>query len=152
MTPRDFFNRISYLQYPIMLAALGYCVKPMFGGLDQLRGNLPAVVGDFNTALMFMGVGIGVSTLQDTTKVQNEFSRKVWTHPGRTRWALGIITAQVLFFLGLGIAGYILANDSPLTQLSIGLFVLGLGMLSFLKAAIEMAQHHGAKAAAGGER
>ncbi|RUT67572.1 hypothetical protein D0817_25745, partial [Flavobacterium cupreum] len=63
------FQVISYLQYPLLVVALGYMVYPYFAGFDTFWASI-------NNALIFVGMAISFSTLQDTTKTQNNFSKK----------------------------------------------------------------------------
>lgn len=135
---RAFFHRVSYLQYPCMLGALAVLAQPYFTDFATL-------FTDFNTALMLLGLGTGLASLQDTTKVQNELSRRVWNHPRWSRWTLAVISAMVVFFLAVGALLWFVGSDSRLGELAVGLLVFGIGLLGFLKAAIEMAEHHAAK-------
>jgi len=131
----ELFQKISYLQYPAMLAALAYAAKPAFTGLA-------GVFDDANYALLYMGIGIGLSSLQDPTRTQNEVSRKVWQDPRKGFLFLMLIAGQALVMMVAGLVGSYFAGDSALNQLSLGLFSLGLGMLGLLKTAIDMHEHH----------
>lgn len=131
----ELFQKISYLQYPAMLAALAYAVKPAFTGLA-------GIFDDANYALLYMGIGIGLSSLQDPTRTQNEVSRKVWQNPRKGFLFLVLIAGQAFLMMLVGLVGSYFAEDSALNQLSLGLFSLGLGMLGLLKTAIDMYEHH----------
>jgi hypothetical protein len=63
---RKLFHYISYLQYPLMLVGLFFCYKPFISDINSLWV-------EFNRAMVFMGLGISMSTLQDTAKTQNTF-------------------------------------------------------------------------------
>jgi hypothetical protein len=65
------FHYISYLQYPLMMIAMLFALKPYIFGFETL-------FSDFNKMLVFMGLGISFSTLQDTTKTQNKLSLKIY--------------------------------------------------------------------------
>ncbi len=132
---RQVFQWLSYLQYPAMLVAFGYAALPLFKGLD---GMLDA----FNSALLYAGVGIGLSSLQDPTRTQNDVSRRVWEDPRKGYWMLWLLTVQALLPIVLGLAGTALASSAALSQLSLGLVAFGLGMIGLLKTAIEMREHH----------
>ena len=134
-SPRRFFHAASYLQYPFLLPAGFYAIKPYFNGFSTL-------FADFNLALLYAGVAIGFSSLQDPTTTQNEMSRKVWEDPRKGSWAIGIFTATVVLCIGGGLAGLYMAEDSPWSQLAMGLVGLGLGMFGLLKTAIEMFENH----------
>lgn len=133
--PRDVFQTVSYLQYPLMLVALGYAIKPLVTGLDGL-------LDDANYALLYMGIGIGLSSLQDPTRTQNEISRKVWQNPRKGMVMLWVLAFYAFGMIIVGLLGSYLSSTSAINQLSLGLFSLGLGMIGLLKTAIEMFEHH----------
>ncbi|WP_024869447.1 hypothetical protein [Pseudoxanthomonas suwonensis] len=131
---RRLFQAASYLQYPFMLLALFYVMRPYFTGFAS-------IFADFNLALLHAGVGIGFSSLQDPTTTQNEVSRKVWEDPRKGNLAIGIIVGAVALALGGGLAGLYLGG-ARWSQLAMGLVGLGLGLFALLKTAIEMFEHH----------
>lgn len=118
-----------------MLFALYFAAKPYFN-------DFAIDFGDLNNVLIFMGLGISFSSLQDTSKTQNSFSRTIWEDPRKGKLFLILISFLVSFILIMGILGYFSSNDSKLKELSIGLIVLGIGMIGFLKASIEMFENH----------
>jgi hypothetical protein len=130
------FQVISYLQYPLMVAGLFYCFKPL------LSLELSKLFADLNIALAFFGLGLSFSTLQDTTKTQNEFSKRIYKNPRYSKWFLMAIFVQVLLFSVLGLIGLFQSDESPLKQIALGLISIGIGMIGMLKAAGEMAHHH----------
>jgi len=75
------FHLVSYLQYPFHLWGLYHIVKVyivLFGGFD---GNLEPMLPDIQNSLIFMGIGMSFSTLQDTKKTQNNISKKNMAEP-----------------------------------------------------------------------
>ena len=132
---KQIFQAISYLQYPLMLAGLGWMVYPYFAGCDTFWTSL-------NNALVFMGLGISFSTLQDTTKTQNNFSKKIWEDPRKGMLALMVIAGTTLVFLTVGMFGFFLSEGGILKEVSFGTLMLGLGYVGLLKSAIEMHDHH----------
>jgi magnesium-transporting ATPase (P-type) len=135
MNFKTLFHYISYLQYPLMLIGLYFAFKPYFLGIEQLRENPDLIFKNLNSLLIFMGLGVSFSSLQDTTKTQNKFSEKIWKNPKKGK-------LMIVFFLTFGLIGYYFAKVGVLKELSIGIIVLGLGMFGFLKAAIEMFENH----------
>lgn len=129
---KKLFHWISYLQYPLMLVGLFFCFKPIFGDINSLWI-------EYNKALVFMGLGISMSTLQDTTTTQNTFSKRIYQNPRHARLFLIIIFLQVVFFTVSGLYGLFLSDQSPMKDLSLGLISIGIGMIGMLKAAGEMA-------------
>lgn len=132
---KDLFHKISYLQYPLMLVGLYYAVRPYIVGFDTLFENL-------NTLLIFMGLGISFSTLQDTSKVQNEASRRIWEDPKKGKFFLTFMSIFTLFLISLGLLGYFAAPNEILQELSFGLIVLGIGFMGMVKSAVEMFENH----------
>lgn len=129
------FQVISYLQYPLLVVALGYMVYPYFAGFDTFWASI-------NNALIFVGMAISFSTLQDTTKTQNNFSKKVWEDPRKGMLALMVISGSTLLFLALGMFGILFTKGGILKEVSFGVLMLGLAYVGLLKAAIEMHEHH----------
>ena len=132
--PRKIFHFLSYIQYPLLLIAVFYCYRPLMIGLDTLWT-------DMNKGLVFLGLGIGFSTLQDTTKVQNKLSKRIYENPRYTRWFLGVLLGQVVLFMVAGLFSLFSAHG-VLRDLAMGLVSIAIGMIGMLKAAIEMAEHH----------
>lgn len=97
---------------------------------------------DYNNVLIFTGLAISFSTLQDTKKIQNKFSKKVWENPKYGKTALIVISIVTFSFLVLGTIGLYALEDNILKELSLGLVVLGIGFIGLLKTAIEMYENH----------
>lgn len=142
MNFRTFFHYISYLQYPLMLISLYFTFRPFVEGLEYLKKNPDFIFQNLNSSLVFMGLALSFSSLQDTTKTQNELSRKVWENPSKGKRMIIVICSSILFFLIFGLIGYYITEVEILKELSIGCIVLALGMFGLLKAAIEMFENH----------
>jgi len=132
---RDFFHYISYLQYPLMLIAVYYGIRPYIDGFDTVWTN-------YNNMLIFMGLGISFSTLQDTRKTQNKVSKKIWESPVKGKIFLAFLSLLILFFILIGLYGIYISDSDILQQLSFGTIVVGIGLIGMLKAAIEMFENH----------
>ncbi len=132
---RQLFQWLSYLQYPALLVAALHAMQPL---LHNGQGLLDA----YNSALLYAGVGVGLSSLQDPTKTQNTMSRKVWQDPRKGALMLGVLGVQTLLPIMLGLVGAALADTTALSQLSLGCVAFGLGMIGLLKTAMEMREHH----------
>ena len=65
---KQIFHITSYAQYPLMLIGLYFCCRPL------ILNDIESLWTEYNKALIFYGLGISFATLQDTSKVQNEFS------------------------------------------------------------------------------
>jgi hypothetical protein len=129
------FHIISYAQYPLMLIATFHTFKPYFSGFNVFWPSI-------NQALIFAGLAISFSTLQDTTKTQNEFSKKIWENPKKGKLALAVILASTLAFLFVGFFGLYAAKDGIIKEVAFGTLMLGISYISLLKSAIEMFENH----------
>ncbi len=136
-SPRKLFHTISYLQYPLMLAALAFYV--------------PFVITLFNKApdwsllnyvLILFGVSLSFSTLQDTTTTQNKFSKKIWQNPTKGKVVLTLIALMAFVFIVVGLLALLMFKADQTESVAVGVTVLGIGMLGLLKAAIEMFENH----------
>jgi magnesium-transporting ATPase (P-type) len=92
--------------------------------------------------LVFMGLGISFSTLQDTTKTQNKLSLKIYQNPRYVRIFIIGIVLQILFLITVGMFGLFATEDNIIKELSLGLIVLGIGLIGILKSVTEMAENH----------
>ncbi|MDT0689907.1 hypothetical protein RM549_08925 [Salegentibacter sp. F188] len=142
MRIRRIFQIISYLQYPLMLLALFFSIKPYLRGFEYVVHNLDVLLQYYNYVLIFAGLSISFSTLQDTRKVQNNFSRKIWENPRKGKKMIGLISGLVILVLGYGIFGYFITENEKIKELSFGAIVLGIGLIGFLKTAIEVFDNH----------
>ena len=138
---REVFQWVSYLQYPALLVAVGYAMKAAWSISTAAADGWSPVFDDANYVLLYAGVGIGLSSLQDPARTQNEV-RRVWQDPRKGRWMLALLAFYALGAMVGGLAGAYLADSTVVNQLSLGLVAFGLGMVSLLKTAIEMREHH----------
>jgi hypothetical protein len=112
-----------------------YVFKPYLNGFQDIWGNM-------NNALMFAGLSLSFSTLQDTTKTQNEISKKVWKNPLYSKIFIICILISTFIFFGLGTFGYFISEEGVIKEVAFGTLMLGIGNISLLKAALEMAENH----------
>ncbi len=137
MKLKEILHYISYLQYPIMLLAVFYVLKPYFNGFAPQE-----TFNDLNNVLLFMGIAISFLSLQDTQKTQNKISKKIWTNPKKGRAYILLIAAMTLIILISGLSLYFIDSNHRITELSIGMIVLGISMIGLLKTAVEMFENH----------
>lgn len=139
---RDVFQWASYLQYPALLVALAYMVSSVRAVATVATTGWSPVYDAANYVLLYAGIGIGLSSLQDPTRTQNAMSRRVWQDPRKGRWLLALLAFYAFGAMAGGLAGAYLADFTVVNQLSLGLVAFGLGMVGLLKTAIEMREHH----------
>ncbi|MFC5045393.1 hypothetical protein ACFSTE_17785 [Aquimarina hainanensis] len=124
------------------MIALYFAFTPYFQGIENVKENPELFFKSVNSTLIFMGLGISFSSLQDTTKTQNKLSKKIWEHPVKGKMMILFMCFMIVFLLLFGLIGYYKATQGVIKDISIGTIVLGLGMLGLLKAAVEMFEHH----------
>ena len=134
---KDIFHKISYLQYPVLIVSLYYYML-----FTMSLSKKVMEWSELNSALVFLGISLSLSTLQDTTKTQNKMSRKIWEHPTKGKIALILMSLMTVSFVVVGLFGYLDNTAGIQKELSFGLIVLGIGMLGLLKAAVEMFENH----------
>lgn len=142
MNFKKIFQLISYLQYPLMLSALFFAFKPYMNGLEHMVENVDTMLTNYNAMLIFMGLGISVSTLQDTTKTQNNFSKKIWESPKKGKAMIFIILIMTFSTLIFGVFGYFITDNEKVKEVSFGAIVVGIGLIAFLKTALEVFENH----------
>lgn len=138
MNFKTLFHYVSYIQYPLMLIALYFVLSSYFYGIESTE----LIFKNLNLMLIFMGLAISFSTLQDTNKTQNKFSKKIWESPKKGKVALVCLCVLCLFLIICGLYGFLNTNDDVLKEISLGIIVLGIGMIGMLKTAIEMFENH----------
>ena len=74
---------------------------------------------DLNTALIFMGLAVSFSTLQDTTKVQNKISKRVWENPKYAKAFLIYLSIMIVLIMGFGFFGYFVSKDPNIQEISL---------------------------------
>lgn len=142
MNFKQIFHLISYLQYPLMVIAMFYAIHPYLNGLDAMAENFELVLSDLNKMLVWMGLSISFSTLQDTSKTQNKVSKRIWEDPRKGKRMIIMITLAIVIFLGYGVFGYFISSNPKIQEVSFGSIVLGIGMTGMLKAGVEMFENH----------
>jgi hypothetical protein len=133
---KHIFHLISYLQYPAMIAGLVYILTPIIAGEHLDLANL-------NNALVFVGLGLSLSTLQDTAKTQNKLFKFMLENPRNGKWIITLMSVVTFLILALGIFGIFFSGNQLLNELYFGLILLGVGLIGFLKSAIETIENAG---------
>ncbi len=135
-----FFHLISYLQYPTMLIGFYFVVRPYITG--EIIEDPTVMISAINTILVCMGLSVSFSTLQDTTKTQNNISKKIWQDPKKGSLFILAICFMILFILCFGLFGYFVSHNTAFKEISLGCIVLSIGLIGMLKAAKEMFENH----------
>lgn len=130
------FHYLSYVSLPFLLIAVFYTYKPLVYGLETMWE-------DYNIALTFMGIGLSFASLVDPTK-KNKFSKKIYGHPRVSKIFLIYVTCLFLIIFSFGLYSLFFSNNEKLNELAVGVIVLGIGVLSLLRLAIEMVKNHAA--------
>lgn len=139
---RDLFQGLSYLQYPALAVSLVFAVQAVLALAALKTQGWSPIFDRLNDVLLYAGVGIGLSSLQDPSRTQNKLSLRVWQDPAKGRVLLWVLSLEALVPIVIGLVGAAQARDSAFRQLSLGMVAFGLGMIGLLKTAIEMREHH----------
>ena len=139
---KKFFQALSYLQYPLMLLAVFFSIKPYFNGFDYIIKNISVLLENYNYTLIFLGLGISFSTLQDTSKMQNKLSKKVWENPKMGKRFIILTCCLIGLFLSYGIFGYFITENAQLKEVSFGAIVFAIGLIGLLKTMLEVFENH----------
>ena len=111
-----------------MLVALYFTYRPIiFGGTDFLT--------DINTGLVLMGLGLGLDSLKDYSKL-NWLDKKVLHKPKRAKVYFIVLGILILTLIVNGMIGYFSSKESMGKDFSIGLIVFGIGCIGFLRSGI----------------
>jgi len=137
-----FFHLISYIQYPLVMVGVYFAFTPYIEGIENMAKNHDLFFASINKTLLFFGLAISFSTLQDTTKTQNKLAKKVWESPQKGKAFIIMLCLMVFFFLSFGIYGYFITTNTKIKEISLGTSVLGIGMIGMLKAGVEMFENH----------
>jgi len=135
--PKQFFHILSYLQYPLMLAALWFAIKPYL-----MRHELTEGIASLNSMLIFLGLTISFASLQDPAKTSWKFEKKIWENPKKARGYFIYVLLLSLAVLGFGIFGYFFTGIEAIKGLSIGAIVLAIGFTGYIKTVAEIFESH----------
>ncbi len=130
------FHLLSLLQHPFGFAAMVYYVIFM---ISLFKGEVDWIV--MNNILLLVGLSMSFATLQDTSKVQGKFSKKIWSSRKLGTIALTLIVLLAIMFIAFGLNFYFIKNDSGTYKISIGMIVLGIGFIGLLKTSAEILEN-----------
>ena len=107
MSAKDIFNKISYLQYPLGVVSIFYYVLFV---ISLTKNDIDW--SQLNNVLVIFGLSISFSTLQDTSKTQNKFSRKIWESPRKGKLFLIYMSLLTLVFIATGLIGFLKSTEN----------------------------------------
>jgi MFS family permease len=114
-----------------MLIALYYAIQPYFSGTGTDLVSL-------NNAMVFVGLGISLATLQDPSRSQNKVFRYISEHPGHGKRMIALMAVITLFIMIFGLIGFFQEKNQTLNELYFGFFLLGVGLIGFIKGAVDV--------------
>jgi magnesium-transporting ATPase (P-type) len=139
---KQIFHILSYLQYPLLVFVIYFAAEPYFNFYFGEAGKLSLSLDSLNNMLIFLGIAISFSSLQDTRKTSLKFEKKIWKKPKTGKWFIFIIMLLSIIVLSFGVFGFLISENEQIKEVSIGSIVLGIGLLGFLKVGIETFEHH----------
>lgn len=141
---KKIFHILSYIQYPLLLLGLFFVIKPFFLGFEYLSTNQDYFFSTYNNALIFFGVALSLSTLQDSNKTSLKFENKIYSNPKKGKFAIVLTMIMVLVFFSYGFIGYfgLFEKSNVINEFSYGSIILGIGLVGYLKLQIEIFDNH----------
>lgn len=129
------FHYASFLQYPFIFAALFYSYKPLIIGMDNF--DKAEIISNYNLVLLFFGIAFSFTSLADIRK-RTKLGNKIFgKQKSAKRWIIYIcILVSVTFTLAVYTMFF--AKDESLKDLSIGIFVFGIGIIGLLRMNLEV--------------
>ena len=129
------FHYVSFLQYPFIIAALFYSYKPIIIGMDNF--DKTEIISNYNLTLLFFGIALSFTSLADIRK-RTKLSNKIFgTKKRAKRWII-CICILILSTFTLAIYTMFFVIDENLKDLSIGIFVFGIGIIGLLRMNLEI--------------
>ncbi len=137
---KQLFHVLSYIQYPFLLLGLFLAFKPFFKGFEYLASNPEYLFGTYNKSLIFFGVALSFSTLQDSSKTSLKFERKIYSNPRKAKFYIIFTMLLVLVLFIYGFIGYFGLNQQSnvIYEFSYGSIIMGIGLIGYLKLQIEI--------------
>lgn len=126
---------ISFLQYVFIAIALYYCYEPLFKGVRNF--NIDMIIHNYNLGLLFLGVALSFASLADVNK-RTKIGDKIFGKEKRAKLWLTLVCFLIVIVFVLGILCKFFMKDQALNNLSVGIFVFGIGMLGLLRMNLEI--------------
>ncbi len=138
------FHILSFIQYPMLLLGVFFSIKPFWSGFENISSNPEYFFSIYNNALIFFGVAISFSTLQDPNKLSLKFEKKIYKNPKKGKLYIALTIILVFIFFVYGFIGYfgLLEKSNIITEFSYGSIILGVGLIGYLKLQIEIFDSH----------
>ncbi|NBB87002.1 MAG: hypothetical protein GVY12_12420 [Bacteroidetes bacterium] len=149
--PRTVFHAVSYLQYLFIGFGVIYLVLPLLGvsgTADVATVDLTSaaftgfIVERGNVALLMIGIGVSLSTVQDTRTTQNTLSERIWRDPIKGKMTLALMAVLSLSLIAVSLVGIFVFPNSIVGGLAHGILALGVAYIGVTRAALEMFDHH----------
>lgn len=124
------FHYISFLQYPSLIIALYYCYKPILFQSET-------VISDLNLGLLFLGIALSFASLADISR-RTKIGDKIFGNPKNAKRWIVYLAILLISILSMGVFAQFFTDKNDLKDLSIGIFVLGIGMVGLLRMTLEI--------------
>jgi hypothetical protein len=125
-----------------MIFVIYFALEPYLNGFFDSADKMNLTLDSINNMMIFLGLGISFSSLQDTTKTSLKFEKKIWENPKKGIWIIALIILLSFSTLAFGVFGYFITENDQIKEVSFGAIVLGVGLIGFLKTGIEVFDNH----------
>lgn len=138
---KKIFHALSHLQYLFLLIAFYLLFKPIFKGFDYLSANPEHLFSTYSNALVFFGVALSFSALQDPMRTTNGLEKIVWQNPKYEKVLISVTLFTTFLFFVSGLLGFVMSSSSQ-REFASGSIILAIGLLGYLKFQIEVFEMH----------
>ena len=137
MNTKKFLNlihQLHYLQYPFLILGLSYSFKKYFVENSNKWEDL-------NLCFLFMGIALSFGGLADVNRIDGITKKVLSNMKGGKTYILYLI---ICFFicLGLGIYAFFQNEENALKELSVGMIVFSIGIISLIKMSLEIIENY----------
>ena len=132
MESKKIFHRLSYLKFPFYVSSL-YYLYSFFRGINQLEKSWE----NLNVFLILCGIGLAFSSLKDSSRKSSFLTEKIYGNPFTATIFISMASLSVGSLIILGLSTLFFSETSRSETIGVGLIVLGIGAIGYLKYAVE---------------
>ena len=132
MNYKKVFNLISYLRFPFFLWGIYFLIR-FFIVLKSGHNGWEQI----NNFLILTGIGLAFASLKDPARKTNLISKRIWKNQSVGILMIVFISLFICALILLGLSTLFFSNSYRSESVAVGMIVLGIGMIGYLKYAVE---------------